>query len=414
MMALHKKLAHLTPEQVEDLVKRYNGDEKLTSLIEAFNINANPRGLVHLLPPVLHKDLLCPYCPITNLISKRPARTFEPRCPESPRCPGCGHRHADWCPCKPCREKAEAERRESDKMKRQVIEATYTREHHIPPPENLTLQDAVFLLAVKRHAATDDLGYLKPYHAYKAALAPLPECVWHILLHLYKSGLIAISLDSHVHAFEFDQAVTEIKYHEPTRVLWAFMPGLERQSKREYLNRLKTLVSWGDWPDGWSRDVPALWHFIVKYECLQLFVYLLAKRGCKQNPIDQKTLALFDSLLVDFPPSKIFNLCWQGATKTKDDFAKKYRPHWKSKELFIGAIQRRADLAMAKGWELRHFDRNYHCPQTDVSATFFYDFLALGNMANKTVPPRWDRSCSGTINIAQNDSQAADSPGPGQ
>ena len=41
--------------------------------------------------------------------------------------------------------------------------------------------------------------------------------------------------------------------------------------------------------------------------------------------------------------------------------------------LVIAAIQRRADLAMANRWELRHFDRNYHCPQTDVSATFFYD-----------------------------------------
>ena len=56
-MALHRKLAHLTPGQVEDLVKRYNEGEKLTSLTEAFNINAKPSGLVHLFPPLVHKDL---------------------------------------------------------------------------------------------------------------------------------------------------------------------------------------------------------------------------------------------------------------------------------------------------------------------------------------------------------------------
>ncbi len=50
-MALHKKLAHLTPEQVDDLVRRYNEGEKLVSLTEAFNIDAKPAGLVHLLPP---------------------------------------------------------------------------------------------------------------------------------------------------------------------------------------------------------------------------------------------------------------------------------------------------------------------------------------------------------------------------
>ena len=145
-------------------------------------------------------------------------------------------------------------------MKRQVIEATYTREHDCPPPEDLTLQDAVFLMALARHAATDDLGYLKPYYDYDKTLAPLPDCRHDIIAHLYERGLIAICPDSDVDAFEFDEALTEIKRCRTSRVLWAFLPGLEGEEKREYLNRLKTLVSGGDWPDGWSRDVPALWH----------------------------------------------------------------------------------------------------------------------------------------------------------
>ena len=69
--------------------------------------------------------------------------------------------------------------------------------------------------------------------------------------------------------------------------------------------------------------MPALWHVIVKNECLEHFVHLLAQRGCKQHPIDQNTLALFDGLLVDFAPSRIFNLCWRGVTKTTDDIARK-------------------------------------------------------------------------------------------
>ena len=413
-MTLHKKLAHLTPEQVDDLVKRYNDDEKLTSLIEAFNIDAKPAGLVHLFPPVVHKDLPCPYCPDTNLISKRPARTYEPLQPEPPRCPMCRHRHADWCPCKPCRAKADAARCESDKKKRQVIEATYTREHDIPPPEDLTLQDAVFLMALARHAATDDLGYLKPYYDYDNTLAPLPDCRHDIIAHLYERGLIAICPDSNVEAFEFDEALTEIKRCRTSRARWVFLPGLEGEEKSEYLNRLRVLVSGGDWPDGWSRDVPALWHCIVKNECLEHFVHLLAQRGCKEHPIDQKTLALFDGLLVDFAPSRIFNLCWRGVTKTTDDIARKNTPYYyKRKDMFIRSIQRKADQAKTKGWDLKHFERNYHCPQTDVSATFFNDFLKLGNSAFEMVPPRWEGRCSGTVNIDQSGSHVADSPEPG-
>lgn len=388
-MARHEKLAHLTLGQVDDLITRYYGIETLASLIEAFNIDAKPAGLVQLFPPVVHKDLLCPYCPDKNLISKRPAKTSARRRPETPHCPGCGHRHGEECRCKRCTADADAARRESEIKKRRIIEATYTREHAIPPPEDLTLQDAVFLTAIARHAEEDDLAYVKPYDEYNKTLAPLPEYRHDIMAHLCERGLTAISPDSEVDAFEFDEAVTEIKSYNAAWVLWAFLPGLEGEEKREYLNRLKTLAGSGDWPDGWSRDVPALWHAIVKNECLENFVYLLVQRGCRQDPIDQKTHALFDALLMDFSPSRIFNLCWKGVTKTTDDFARKDIPYYyKKNAMFIRAVQRKADQAKAAGWNLRHFERTYGCPQTDVSATFFNDFLKLGDSAFEIIPPR--------------------------
>ena len=408
-MARHNKLAHLTPEQVDDLITRYYEDEKLASLIEAFNIDAKPAGLIHLFPPVVHKDLPCPYCPNTNLISKRPARTSAPRHPETPRCPGCGHRHAEGCPCKPCRAKADAARRESDKKKRQVIEATYTREHAIPPPEDLTLQDAVFLMAIARHAAADDLAYLKPYHDYAGTLAPLPDCQHDIMAHLYERGLIAISPGSDINAFDFDEALTEIKRHNPAWVRWAFLPGLDVEEKRGYLNRLKTLVNGGDWPDGWSRDVPKLWHVIVKNECLQQFVLLLAERRDKPQSIDPKTRALFDRLLADFPPSQVFYLTWS----TSDDLSKKHIPYRNRKAMSLKAIERKADKAKAGERALPHFERDKRCPQTVLSATFFNDFLKLGNAAFEAVPPRWDGNCNGPVNIDQGGPQAAGSPCPG-
>ena len=125
-------------------------------------------------------------------------------------------------------------------------------------------------------------------------------------------------------------------------------------------------------------------------------MHLLAQRGCKEHPIDQKTLALFDGLLVDFAPSRIFNLCWRGVTKTTDDIARKNTPYYYNrKDMFIRSIQRKADQAKAAGWDLKHYNRDNHCPQTDVSATFFNDFLAMGNSAFEMVPPRWEGRCSG-------------------
>ena len=413
-MALHKKLAHLTPEQVVDLVRRYNEGEKLTYLVEAFNIDARPAGLVHLLPPIVHQDLLCFYCQDTHLISKRPARTFTPHRSVPPHCPECGHRTGDCCRCKPCWEKEQAERRLSEKKKRDLIDAICTRQVDVPSPEDLTLRDAVCLLALARHAVTDDLGYLKPYYDFDKTLAPLPECRQDILSHLYQRGLIAISPDSDVRAFVCDPAVTIITRYESAWVLWVFLPGLEGENKRDYLKRLKTLVSAGDWPAGWSRDVFDLWHVIVKNECLAYFESLLEEGECEPYPLDRTTRALFDALLVDFPPSRIFNLCWKGVTKTIDDCARENIPCInRSPDMFIRAIQRKADEAKAQGRALPHFGRNYHCPQTDVSATFFNDFLRLGDNAFEIIPPRPDGRCGGPINIDQYGPQATESPGSG-
>ena len=76
------------------------------------------------------------------------------------------------------------------------------------PPEDLALQDAVYLMAIARHAATDDLAHLKPYDEYNKTLAPLPDCRHDIITHLYKRGLLAICPESEIDAFEFDEALT--------------------------------------------------------------------------------------------------------------------------------------------------------------------------------------------------------------
>ena len=76
----------------------------------------------------------------------------------------------------------------------------------------------------------------------------------------------------------------------------------------------------------------------------------------------------------------------------------------------LKAIERKADKAKAGGRALSDFERDKRCPQTDVSATFFNDFLKLGNAAFEAVPPRWDGNCNGTLDIDQGGPQAADSP----
>ena len=389
-MEINEKLAHLTPEQLDDLINRYHGKEKLAALINEFGIDAKPSNLVFLLPPVLHEDLFCPYCKDTNLVSKTASRAAYSYRSNTPSCPKCKHQNSERCWCGNCQEKGDYARREAEQRKRYIIEAEYTRESEIPSLDKITLKDSVFILSLVRHSLTEDLRYVEPFNKDVIALAPLHAFQNEIVMHLYKKGFITISPESHVDAFIFDQAETYIDAYYPAKVLWAFLPGLDVENKRDYLKELETIANWDVSFESWRSEIPKLWNQIAKYECLEFFIYLLADRGYRLDKIGEKTHTTFENLLEDFSVSRINYLSWIAVKDTTDYIVRKKISKGHGKNIFIGAIQRKADKAKAEGWEVRHFRRNSNCPQTAVSSTFFDHFLGLGDRVFETVPPKID------------------------
>ncbi len=380
----------MTPEQLDDLINRYYGKEKVPALIEEFGIDTSPGKLIYLFPPIPHEDLFCHYCKDTNLVSNRAPRTGYSSRSQTPYCPECGHKNSERCLCKICIEKENLAHEEAAERQSDIIAAAYTREVETPSVDNITLKDAVLILALARHSLTEDMRFVEPFNTDEVALAPLYECQNDIVTHLSAKGLITISPDSPVDAFIFDPAETCLTGYVPGKVLWEFLPGLDTGDKCDYIKSLQTVAGEDEWPEGWRADVPTLWHHIAKYECLEFFLHLLAQRGYLPYTIGAKTHTTFDNLLADFPVSRIFNLSWMAVRDTIDYIARKNIPRNRGKNIFIGAIQRKADKAKAEGWELKHFRQNFSYPQTVVSATFFNLFLELRGSAFETVPPRID------------------------
>ena len=397
-MKVHEKLAHLTPEQLDDLINRYYGKEKVPALIEEFGIDTSPGKLIYLFPPIPHEDLFCHYCKDTNLVSNRAPRTGYSSRSQTPYCPECGHKNSEGCWCGKCIDKENFEREEAGERQSDIIAAAYTRDVETPSVDNITLKDAVFILALARHSLREDWGFVEPFtfNKDKIALAPLYEFQNDIVTHLSTKGFITVCSASPLHAFIFDPAETYIDAHYPAMVRWEFLPGLSDENKCDYLKSLQAIANEDQWPVGWRADVAHLWHHIAKYECLEFFRHQLARRGYLQYTIGEKTHTTFDNLLADFPASIIFNLSWMAVRDTVDYIARNNISRNRGKNLFIGAIQRKADKAKAGGWELKHFRQNFSYPQTVVSATFFNLFLELGDSAFETVPPRidstWDRA----------------------
>jgi hypothetical protein len=62
-------------------------------------------------------------------------------------------------------------------------------------------------------------------------------------------------------------------------------------------------------------------------------------------------------------------------------------PPYRAKNNFVGAIQRKAEKYIAQGWNLNDSRRDFDCPQTWISSTFFDVFMKVGQNGFTSMPP---------------------------
>ncbi|GAA4052603.1 hypothetical protein [Parerythrobacter jejuensis] len=385
-MEISPKLQHLTNEEIENLVREYyKSGLSNVELIERYNISVNPSRLVSLFPPLVHDDLLCPYCSDEPMISRRPSKSshHDP----SPECPSCGHKQVRNCYCQNCRDKQEWERKRFDEIKREIIREDYGRDYARRDLSELTLRDAVYVSALARYATSEDLKFATPYEMHSPPLAPTHGHVRSIVRHLYREDLIGVDTESSIEAFVFDDELTRAPEYYPAKVDWHFLPAIEEDHKRAFLNELAELID-AKWKQEWLDDIAGLWREIVKEEALEYYFHLLEQRDYQIDAIGEKTHTVFDFLIERFPLSKIYNLTWQAVRDVTDYNVKEGIPRYRGKNNFVGAIQRKAERFIAQGWDLRDSRRDFNCPQSVISAVFFNTFLRRGDEGFTSLPPQ--------------------------
>lgn len=228
-MQVHPKLAHLSAEQITDLLRNYDDPSNpLKDIISKFSLQTTPSALNGLLPPLIHKDTPCPYCADVALQSRRPNRSGYTSPVKS--CPDCGHQDADYCHCRNCRETAAKERQWIEEIKRDVIREDYGGRYWNGNVERLTLRDAVYISALIRQSLSEDLLTVDPYAPGPPKLAPTDDHMREITSHLQGKALLAVDPESPIDAFVFDEGLTEAHSYYPAKVDWLFLP-VKRRSK---------------------------------------------------------------------------------------------------------------------------------------------------------------------------------------
>jgi hypothetical protein len=384
-MQVHSKLAHLSAPQIADLLEKYDDPSiALKEIISEFSIQTTPSALSGILPPFTHEDSPCPHCRDVLLQSRRKRRSSY----ASPigRCPNCGHQDTSYCTCRKCREAATKDRLRVEEIKRNVIHKNFGGRCWDGDFANLTLRDAVYLSALIRQSLSEDLATVAPYSPGPPTLAPTSDYNGEIVQHLRRKSLLAIDPDSRIEAFVFNAELTTADSYYPEKVGWLFLPGLDVADKRQFMLNLTAAID-GDWPDAWERDLPTLWRSIIKAEAFEYFFHMLDQRGYQLHNIGEKTHAVFDFLIERFPLSKMCNLIWQAVRDTTDYNVKNDIPTYQAKNNFVGAIQRKAEKYIAQGWDVNDSRRDFKCPQTWISSTFFDTFMKVGERGFTSMPP---------------------------
>lgn len=238
-MEIHKKLAHLSPEEIQLLISKYQDkNENISVLIKEFKLDVKPSSLLACFPLTVHKSKQCMFCENIHLVSKVNARHSNNTVGKL-YCPECGHKAEGLCNCEGCLVIRDYNNWQLEETKRALIGKYYDHKQEIFEVKDIDLKDAVYLLAIASHIVSEDFKFVEPFKHSSLSLAPGFDFQSQIVKHLYAEGFIKVSVDSALDAFAYDEKVTKIEGYYPTKVIWELLPGMCQKDKKSYLKTLK-------------------------------------------------------------------------------------------------------------------------------------------------------------------------------
>ncbi|MHC1761675.1 MAG: hypothetical protein AB9917_19595 [Negativicutes bacterium] len=204
LYAASPKLAALSPDELTQLMERYDAGEKSTALIKEFGLRISASELVMCFPPLVHNDHVCPYCDIP-MVSRHPSHTQPRLCCNSNLpifCPRCHHQDSDNCQCAHCQAWRENQRQQEEAQKRRLIRENYSVLQDNPRElSSLSLRERVLLGALLRNGMTEDYSRIKPLSDQQTKLSPQHTYDLEIINSLRAKDLLTVHQESPVAAF---------------------------------------------------------------------------------------------------------------------------------------------------------------------------------------------------------------------
>lgn len=377
----------LTADQLEQLMARYYAGENVGALIREFKLPITASQLIKIFPPAPLPENTCPYCD-TPMLLPRLSRTALQRAGELPvpYCASCGHREGSDCRCTAClRVRAEAELAQQTEIRNRVAQALLPPRSSPIRPKDLSLWQALALVALARAGRHEYGVRICSAQSQGVPFAPTLSLSTKLLQSLYEAELIDLSLDSPVESYDCSDEHA-VRY-DPYTVSWELRLGRTPTETLESLSSLESaLANDALWPSRWSPGLYDVWTFIALHECLSYLEIRLHEHGFEFRA-GQKTEHTFVAILKNFAIAQVYNMLWCAVRDASAFYLRGGIPKRRAANTIVGNCQRRAERAIAEGWIVKPYRRDYRCPESILTSVFANVATSIGSEQFMTTVP---------------------------
>jgi len=246
----------------------------------------------------------------------------------------------------------------------------------------LSLSDAVYFISLVRCGASEDYDFVAPIIGYAQDFASTTDFAIRAATQLYNNGFLAIHPGTHEGTVDFDSN-QDYRYY-PLKIHWAFPTTSGSDDVSNLISHIEFLFSSGQWPDGWHEQADELPRMIAVHECLQYLDQKMGEHGLDVHT-GSKIEDVMRSCLQTFSIGQMYSFIWRSAKDAASFYLRKATSRQHAANIVPNAIRSSAERAVANGWEVPTYRRDFNVPQSMVSQVFFNLVTQLGD-AGFTVP----------------------------
>ena len=385
MFNIDNKIAHLTEQQINELIEKYYGGGKAKDIIKEYNINVPISKLYTVFPPLKCENEVCEYCGhamYEERQSKANVNGSYPWFKPKKYCLNCGHEIDSSCHCEQCqkkrneeRERIIREREEAFKIKKELIrQKFYYDDFDAKSINELTTRERILLGSLLRVGLSEDMKKIENMANKELKLAPTYEYTNEIIEELLEHRIILVNPDSEISAFSDNIETFDIYKVQ-------FLINLKKDEFEESVS----IIFSGNYSEINKDEILVIWRELAISEIFEYLIISMERVNFNFNP-GKKTIEVFNDLLNNFSVSQICQMIYNGIARATKYFQEGRITKKHAANSVITNCQAYGERAILGNWEVKGYYRDRDCKESALSQYLFSKILKIGDAGFNTKP----------------------------